>query len=43
MLCAIFLVFQSIADESQEVNGEVAFRSAAVCRACHSRVYDEWS
>ena len=43
LLWVIFLASPGIADQSQEVNGEVAFRSAAACGACHSRVYEEWS
>ncbi len=43
LLWVIFLPSPGIADQSQEVNGEVAFRSAVACGACHARVYDEWS
>ncbi len=40
MLWAIFLASPSVADEGPQT---IAFRTAAACGACHSRVYDEWS
>ncbi|MEE8429129.1 MAG: multiheme c-type cytochrome [Gammaproteobacteria bacterium] len=40
MLWAIFLASPSVADEGSQA---IAFRTAAACGACHSRVYDEWS
>jgi len=46
LLWAIFLAPPNIAAEGpqmrSEKSGGVAFRAAATCGACHSRVYDEW-
>jgi len=47
LLWAIFLIPASIAGDSprtkSEKNEVVAFKAAAVCGTCHSRIYDEWS
>ncbi len=47
LLWAIFFASPGIAAEAPQMQSEesarVAFRAAAACGACHSRVYDEWS
>ena len=47
LLWAMFFASPGIAAEDSQMKSEesarVAFRAAAACGACHSRVYDEWS
>ncbi len=47
LLLALLLAPPVIADETPQTKSEhsssVAYRSAADCGTCHSRVYDEWS
>ncbi len=47
LLWAVFIVPVTMAEQVHWTNSDesntVAFRSATVCSACHSRIYNEWS